>query len=77
MKSPSIRIAVGKNKSYYWCSCGLSATQPFCDGSHENDTKGRKPIHYRSPYDKFISFCTCKKTDHPPICDGSHKDINK
>ena len=61
MKSPSIKIAVNKDKSYYRCSCGLSKSQPFCDGSHRDDEKGRKPVHYMSPQDKFISFCTCKK----------------
>ena len=73
MKIRSIRIAVSKEKSYYWCSCGLSKTQPFCDGSHKDDNKGRKPIHYMSSQDKFISFCTCKKTKFLPIYDGSHR----
>ena len=43
----------------------------------QDDEKGRKPIHYMSPQDKFISFCTCKKTEHAPICDGNHRYINK
>ena len=77
MKSPAIKVTVKKDKSYYWCSCGLSKSQPFCDGSHKNDEKNRKPIHYMSPQDKFISFCTCKRTEHTPICDGNHRYIDK
>ena len=57
--------------------CGLSKSQPFCDASHKDDEKGRKPIHYMSPQDKFISFCTCKRTEHAPICDGNHRHIDK
>ena len=67
MQSPSIRIAVSKNKSYYWCICDLSKSQPFCDDSHKNDEQGRKPIHYVSPQDSFLSFYTCKKTNHKHV----------
>ena len=76
MKSPAMRVTVKKNKSYYWCSCGLSTKKPFCDGSHRDDEQGRKPVHYLSPQDKLISFCSCQKTQHQPICDGSHKNID-
>lgn len=72
MKSHSVRITVSKDKNYYWCSCGLSEPKPFCDGSHKDDEKGRKLIHYMSTQDRFINFCTRKKTNHPLICDGSH-----
>ena len=75
MKSPSIKVAVNKDQSYYWCKCGLSNNQPFCDYSHKGDKLGRKPVRYVSPQDKFISFCTCKATRHPPICDGSHNKV--
>jgi CDGSH-type Zn-finger protein len=76
-KSPSIRVGVNKGKTYYWCGCGLSKKQPFCDGSHKEDKQGRKPITYTALADKFISFCTCKETQLPPICDGSHKKLEK
>jgi CDGSH-type Zn-finger protein len=72
-KSPSIKVAVNKGKTYYWCGCGLSQKQPFCDGAHKKDSHGQKPVTYTALADKFISFCTCKKTQLPPICDGSHK----
>ena len=77
MKSPAIRVAVDAGKTYYWCGCGLSSKQPFCDGRHKDDAKGRNPIKYTAVSNRIVSFCTCKKTDLPPICDGSHKKIEK
>lgn len=75
MKSPAIRIEVKAGKTYYWCSCGLSKKQPFCDGGHKEDPQGRKALQYTAISDKFISFCSCKKTELAPICDGRHKNI--
>jgi len=72
-----MRVGVNKGKTYYWCGCGMSQKQPFCDGSHKEDKQGRKPITYTALADKFISFCTCKKTQLPPICDSSHKKIEE
>ena len=33
-KSP-IPVEVEAGKDYWWCSCGQSKNQPFCDGSHK------------------------------------------
>ena len=73
--SPAIRVAVDKGKTYYWCSCGLSNSQPFCDNSHKEDEQNRKPLIYIALADKFISFCTCKNSQLPPLCDGSHRKL--
>ncbi len=72
-KKGSMRVEVKKGETYYWCSCGSSNNQPFCDGSHK-DT-GLTPIQYIATEDKTVGFCGCKYTKNSPICDGSHKFI--
>jgi len=68
-------LEVEKNKTYYWCSCGLSANQPFCDSSHKGT--GLMPIAYTAPRDKIVFFCGCKQSAKAPICDGSHTRLTK
>ncbi len=58
-------------KSYFWCACGRSKRQPFCDGSHK-DT-GFTPVKYVATESKKVFFCGCKSSATPPLCDGSHK----
>ncbi len=65
------KVKVEKGKTYFWCSCGLSAKQPFCDGSHNKEGKF-KPYKHTAEEGKEIYFCGCKRTQHPPLCDGSH-----
>ena len=65
------KIKVEKGKTYFWCSCGLSRKQPFCDGSHKMEGKF-KSVKYLAQESKEIYFCGCKITKHPPLCDGSH-----
>lgn len=62
---------VEAGQSYFWCACGLSATQPFCDGSHK-DT-GFSPVRFDATEDGKVFFCGCKATASQPLCDGSHK----
>ena len=59
-----------EGKSYFWCSCGISSNQPFCDGSH----KGTEftPLKYLADQTKKVFFCSCKQTNDQPLCDGSH-----
>lgn len=66
-----IGIEVEAGKSYWWCSCGKSAKQPFCDGSH----KGSEftPQKYDATEARTVYFCACKATANGPLCDGSHK----
>ena len=63
-------MVVEEGKSYFWCTCGKSSKQPFCDGSH----KGTEftPLAYKAEESKKVFFCTCKQTDDQPLCDGSH-----
>jgi CDGSH-type Zn-finger protein len=66
-------VAVEAGKSYYWCACGLSATQPFCDGSHKGT--GLAPTPFKADASKTVYFCGCKATANAPMCDGSHSRL--
>ena len=68
-----IAVEVEAGKSYWWCSCGRSAKQPFCDGSHK-DT-GFTPLKYDAPETRTAYFCACKATANQPLCDGSHSRV--
>ncbi len=54
--------------TYYWCSCGKSASQPFCDGSHKGTTLTPVPLELTEKTE--VIFCGCKKTKKIPYCDG-------
>ncbi|MFT4632101.1 MAG: CDGSH-type Zn-finger protein [Candidatus Azotimanducaceae bacterium] len=60
-------------KSYFWCACGKSTKQPFCDGSHA-DT-GIKPVKYDAAETRKVFFCGCKASNSQPMCDGSHNGL--
>ena len=66
-------VAVEAGKSYFWCACGRSANQPFCDGSHKGT--GFTPVKYEAAESKTVYFCGCKHTANPPMCDGSHAKL--
>lgn len=66
-------VNLEEGKSYAWCTCGLSANQPLCDGSH-------KPTSFRpqmmvATETKTAYLCTCKQTANPGFCDGAHKKL--
>tara|TARA_R110002072_G_C7573800_1_gene501379 strand:+ start:149 stop:376 length:228 start_codon:yes stop_codon:yes gene_type:complete len=66
-------IDVEEGKSYFWCACGKSQNQPFCDGSHKGSEFS--PVKYQAEEAKRVFFCGCKQTSNSPLCDGSHKDL--
>ena len=72
-KSP-YKVIVEKDKIYFWCACGLSRKQPFCDGTHKKDGK-YKSIKYLAEESKEMYLCGCKTTKHSPFCDGSHSKL--
>lgn len=61
---------VVEGKRYFWCSCGKSKNQPFCDGAHKGTDF--KPIPFVAETTGTVTLCGCKKTDDGPWCDGSH-----
>jgi CDGSH-type Zn-finger protein len=67
-------VAVEAGKDYYWCACGKSKAQPFCDGSH----KGGEftPMKFTAEADATVYFCGCKHSGKSPLCDGSHKNLS-
>ncbi len=71
-KAP-IAIDVTAGTEYWWCSCGKSRTQPFCDGAHSGSEF--TPIPYKATETKTIWFCACKHTSDQPVCDGSHSKL--
>jgi CDGSH-type Zn-finger protein len=72
-KNAPIAVEVLAGNTYFWCSCGKSAQQPFCDGSHKGSSFA--PLKYTSKESGTLYFCGCKRTGSPPLCDGSHRRI--
>jgi CDGSH iron-sulfur domain-containing protein 3 len=68
-KSP-YPVEVEASKPYYWCACGRSAAQPFCDGSHKGTDF--TPVKFEATESKTVYFCGCKHSANKPFCDGSH-----
>ena len=69
-----IPVRVEAGKEYYWCACGLSKSQPFCDGSHKTEGKF-SPIAWTAPKSGEKWFCGCKQSSTAPFCDGTHKSL--
>ena len=70
-KSPyAVELAPG---DYWWCACGRSRRQPFCDGSHKGSEFS--PMKYDATESKTVFFCGCKHSGGKPFCDGSHKAL--
>ena len=67
------KVDVQEGKTYFWCSCGKSAKQPFCDGAHK-DTEF-EPVAYKAEKDGEVYFCGCKATAKVPLCDGAHNKL--
>lgn len=66
-------VDVEAGKTYYWCACGLSAKQPFCDGSHKGGD--HSPMAHVPDKSSKVWFCGCKASANKPLCDGNHKNL--
>lgn len=71
-KSP-YPVDVEAGKKYFWCSCGRSRKQPFCDGSHQGT--GLSPLSFVAENTETLWLCGCKRTHMRPQCDGSHETL--
>ena len=79
MSSPIIannrpaKVELEQGKDYYFCACGKSASQPFCDGSHKGSGFSPKKFTAESTGDAYL--CVCKHSNNTPFCDGTHKNF--
>ncbi len=60
--------------TYWWCQCGHSEDQPFCDGSHTGTEF--EPVKLELEEEQTVAFCQCKQTDDQPFCDGTHSTLD-
>jgi CDGSH iron-sulfur domain-containing protein 3 len=68
-----IVVNVEAGRSYWWCACGRSKSQPFCDGSHKGSAF--TPVQWTAPESKRVSFCACKQIDTQPLRSGAHQAL--
>ena len=71
-KSP-YAVDVAQGETCYWCACGRSNNQPFCDGSHQGTDF--TPVAFTAEKTEKVYLCGCKKTGKPPHCDGTHNSL--
>ena len=58
---------------YFYCTCGMSKNQPFCNGAHKNTRF--KPTKVTIEKNEMIPWCLCKYSDKGHICDGKHREL--
>ena len=66
-------VEVKAGETYYWCACGRSKNQPFCDGAHKGT--GIEPMAFTAEKTETAYLCGCKRSANPPFCDGAHKSL--
>ena len=71
-KKPA-KVELKAGEKYFWCACGKSSKQPFCDGSHEGTDF--LPMSYTAESTRTLYFCGCKRTAGAPLCDGAHNAL--
>ena len=71
--SKPVSVNLEEGEEYYWCACGRSKNQPFCDGSHRGTDF--TPVGFKAAEAGEAWLCMCKHTGNPPYCDGTHAKI--
>ena len=66
-------VEIKEGESYYWCACGRSNNQPFCDGSHQGT--GIEPVAFQADKSETKYLCGCRKSNTKPFCDGTHNAL--
>ncbi len=66
-------VTLEAGKAYFWCACGRSKTQPFCDGAHQG--LGLAPIAFKAEKSGPAWLCGCKAAAGKPFCDGTHTKL--
>ncbi len=69
------QVEIEAGKKYAYCTCGLSANQPFCDGAHKGTAF--TPMVFEAKESETAYYCQCKQTGNAPKCDGSHKAVSE
>jgi CDGSH-type Zn-finger protein len=72
-KNAPIKVDVEEGEKYSWCSCGLSGTIPFCDGTHKTAETDKSSVKFVPEQTGSVYLCACGKTQNAPYCDGSHQ----
>ncbi|MFA7344024.1 MAG: CDGSH iron-sulfur domain-containing protein [Terrimicrobiaceae bacterium] len=67
------KVELEAGKDYWYCACGLSASQPFCDGTHKGS--GFAPVKFTAEKTGPAWLCQCKQSANQPFCDGTHKTV--
>ena len=73
VKKEPYAVEIKEGESYYWCACGRSNNQPFCDGSHQGT--GIEPVAFQADKSETKYLCGCRKSNTKPFCDGTHNAL--
>ena len=70
-----LRVEVEEGRTYFWCACGRTKSEPWCDGSHKATTI--RPVKWVAPKSGIAGVCACRATRRPGrvLCDGAHAAV--
>ena len=62
-------------KAYNWCACGMSLTNPSCDGACNAAVTRCRPVAFNVSESGYYKLCNCKNSANAPFCNGTHRDM--